>query len=291
MDYFEVTTHLKCEGGESSARRIYTDLKAFLAEANPGVPDLKDMEASIPALRNYFCDTEDILRAGGASFSGLSMDGDTVTFTEFNNYDETFIAARLLSGHYGENFDVTFESRYGVGSGEHKDSGRFKVSAEECRRKTNGVRYDNPNALLNAVRKETERIYAGMREETIVFASSSFVSYNFKQYASMAAKWNENSLRAGAISIAGDGRLKVLTKHGPLELDGISDMSEGFRVIKRNGKYNYMDKDGTVLCNSWLDAAGEFKNGKAKVSFSGQILEIDKEGTVVSVGKTNQMHR
>ena len=68
-----------------------------------------------------------------------------------------------------------------------------------------------------------------------------------------------------------------------LVLDGVSQKREGFYVVKKDGRFNYVSESGAVLCRNWLDSAGMFRGGRASCALSGHNLEIDASGIVVSV--------
>jgi hypothetical protein len=54
--------------------------------------------------------------------------------------------------------------------------------------------------------------------------------------------------------------------------------SEGLAAIKSNGKWGYIDENGSLAVNALYDWAQDFKGGKAKVIFNGKSGLLDKEG-------------
>lgn len=79
-----------------------------------------------------------------------------------------------------------------------------------------------------------------------------------------------------------DGKISLQKPSGEwLKVDGISEMSEGFHVVKKDGKFNYMNKDGELLAKNWLDSASMFKDGIAKIRLGNARMEINKEGTIL----------
>ena len=56
----------------------------------------------------------------------------------------------------------------------------------------------------------------------------------------------------------------------------------GYAVIKKNNKYNYIDKSGKLLSLNWFDKALEFDNGYGLINVNGRCYHIDTSGRLVS---------
>ena len=78
----------------------------------------------------------------------------------------------------------------------------------------------------------------------------------------------------------------------PLDVDGISNIVNGFLIVKKGGEFNYFSlslKDGalsgSLLLDEWCQGARPFnKNGKARFQRSGKEYTVDREG------KTLELH-
>lgn len=104
-------------------------------------------------------------------------------------------------------------------------------------------------------------------------------------------RWMEGVSRSveGMNMVKVDGRYNFLDlERGELvsQTDFVraSNFHEGFAIVQDDaGKYNYLRKDGSVLCNSWLDSATEFSGGLATVTLDGNAYRIGDDGAVREV--------
>lgn len=79
-----------------------------------------------------------------------------------------------------------------------------------------------------------------------------------------------------------DGRISIHTTNDRwIEVDAISIENEGYHVVRKDGKFNFLDPEGNMLARQWLDRAGFFKDGVAQCKLGDEIFQIDKKGTVV----------
>ena len=56
--------------------------------------------------------------------------------------------------------------------------------------------------------------------------------------------------------------------------------NNGFARVQLNGKYNFIDKNGKLLSNTWFDNASNFSEGFARVELNGKYNFIDKNGNL-----------
>ena len=63
--------------------------------------------------------------------------------------------------------------------------------------------------------------------------------------------------------------------------DDIDCLSEGLAVVKRDGKYGFIDNTGQVVIPPKYDLAWDFSEGLARVSQNGKAGFIDNTGKVV----------
>ena len=56
--------------------------------------------------------------------------------------------------------------------------------------------------------------------------------------------------------------------------------NEGFGIVRLNGKWNFLGKDGIMLSDVWLDDIRPFYNGFAHIKLNNKWLNIDKEGVL-----------
>lgn len=68
----------------------------------------------------------------------------------------------------------------------------------------------------------------------------------------------------------------------PLIVDGLSKEVEGFCVVKKNGKFNYLSADGDLLSKRWFDSASMFKGGVAKCTIEESYIEINTQGIILA---------
>ena len=63
--------------------------------------------------------------------------------------------------------------------------------------------------------------------------------------------------------------------------DYIDDFNDGFAAVKLNGKYNFINTRGELLCNEWFDSCGCFFDGFAKVKLNGKYNFINTRGELL----------
>jgi len=63
--------------------------------------------------------------------------------------------------------------------------------------------------------------------------------------------------------------------------DSVARFSEGFAIVKLNGKYNYIDQNGNLLCKQWFDDASSFKMGYGWGVLNDTEYYIDKQGNLI----------
>jgi hypothetical protein len=94
--------------------------------------------------------------------------------------------------------------------------------------------------------------------------------------------WGE----ANAVSACAEGRWELYDRQGRQlsagGFDWMGDCEEGVFVVRRSGKYGYLNSDGTPLTELRFDEAYSFHGGRALVKFRGQdYLYIDTKGEKV----------
>lgn len=60
--------------------------------------------------------------------------------------------------------------------------------------------------------------------------------------------------------------------------DYVLDFQDGYAVVKKGNKYNYIDKDGNLLSEKWFDDAYSFNEGLAAVVFDKKFNFINRKG-------------
>ncbi|MCH5302957.1 MAG: WG repeat-containing protein [Prevotella sp.] len=66
-----------------------------------------------------------------------------------------------------------------------------------------------------------------------------------------------------------------------VQFEDIYDFSEGLALIKQNGKYGYIDKNGNIVIRPQFDEAYDFSDGLARIVSNGKHGYINKNGTIV----------
>jgi hypothetical protein len=64
--------------------------------------------------------------------------------------------------------------------------------------------------------------------------------------------------------------------------DWLGYFSEGYATVKLNGKWNFIDKKGKILCDQWYYWADYFNEGFATVELNGKWNFINKKGKTLS---------
>jgi len=64
--------------------------------------------------------------------------------------------------------------------------------------------------------------------------------------------------------------------------DGACGFSEGFAVIRRDGKWNFINTEGKFLSEQWFDFVWRFSEGFARVRVDDKYNFIDTEGKLLS---------
>ena len=80
---------------------------------------------------------------------------------------------------------------------------------------------------------------------------------------------------------------KFYTKIDPmfkfrLKFDWIEDFREGFASVQLNGKWNFINHEGQLLFQQWLDSVGTFNEGFARVNLNYRHNFINIEGKLLS---------
>ena len=65
------------------------------------------------------------------------------------------------------------------------------------------------------------------------------------------------------------------------EFDGVSDFSEGFAWVKKDGKYGYINTKGEQIVECKFDKIWYFKNGFARVEKDGKSYKINTSGNFI----------
>ena len=60
----------------------------------------------------------------------------------------------------------------------------------------------------------------------------------------------------------------------------VGRFSEGFAWVRLNGKWNYIDKNGKLLSNTWFDDVGDFSEGFAWVKLGKECKYLGRDGNV-----------
>lgn len=65
----------------------------------------------------------------------------------------------------------------------------------------------------------------------------------------------------------------------PDDFDYLGDFCEGYAVVEKNGKYNWINKNGRLLSSDrWFDQAYDFSGGKARCKLGSRTYYVDKNG-------------
>ena len=64
--------------------------------------------------------------------------------------------------------------------------------------------------------------------------------------------------------------------------------SEGLAAVCKDGRWNYIRKDGYTIGRRWFEDAGPFVDGKATVQYEGRQTRIDREGRLQNEKKNNR---
>ena len=71
--------------------------------------------------------------------------------------------------------------------------------------------------------------------------------------------------------------------------DLCNNFREGFAVVELNGKCNFINTRGELLCNQWFDDCSDFyKKGFAKVELNGRVFMIDTKGQLHNLHESRQ---
>ena len=107
----------------------------------------------------------------------------------------------------------------------------------------------------------------------------------------LTPRWIEGMEKAGdgLMKVKAEGRYNYLDlQKGSLlsEMDFCSaeGFSDGRAVVTNDeGKFNYLKREGGVLCQTWLDSASSFSEGMAEVTTGGNAYRIGTDGKVKEV--------
>ncbi|HDI6354056.1 TPA: WG repeat-containing protein, partial [Escherichia coli] len=64
------------------------------------------------------------------------------------------------------------------------------------------------------------------------------------------------------------------------QFDHATSFSEGLAVVKKGGKFGYINAEGSLVIDCQYEYATPFKNGVATVKQNGKLIQIDKTGAV-----------
>lgn len=167
--------------------------------------------------------------------------------------------------------------------------------------------FDAVNGVCIVGRRDGQKAYADKKMRVIsnwyedltpmgrTFGTAKRADGTFKFIDATGREIVSRWLQAVSKSVEGMNMVKVNDKFNFLDLSAqklISDTDyvaatnfhEGFAIVENEqGKYNYLKKDGGVLCNSWLDSATEFKDGVATVTQDGNAYKLGNDGKVKEV--------
>jgi len=83
-----------------------------------------------------------------------------------------------------------------------------------------------------------------------------------------------------------DGKWNLINTEGKLLsnqwFECVGDFNEGFAVVVLDGKYNFINTEGDILFEQWFDDAGSFSEGFAAVKLDGKWNYINTEGELLS---------
>jgi hypothetical protein len=67
----------------------------------------------------------------------------------------------------------------------------------------------------------------------------------------------------------------------PYQFDHATGFSDGLALVKKDGKFGYINAQGTVVIGIQYDFATPFRNGSATVKKDGKLRKIDKSGSFI----------
>ena len=104
---------------------------------------------------------------------------------------------------------------------------------------------------------------------------SEVVGVNFYNVFKPNNKWNE---------LVQDTMERIRNGESPEDVfDNCEDFSEGYAVVKLNGKYNFINQKGEIAFpNQWFDWCGDFNDGYAAIELNDKWNLIDTEGNLLS---------
>lgn len=89
----------------------------------------------------------------------------------------------------------------------------------------------------------------------------------------------------GLAVVKNNGKWGYIDEEGtiviPIEYDNAWDFTEGRGLVKRDGKFGYVDYQGNEVIPIALDKATSFSNGTATVTFQGVTFDIDIDGNPI----------
>ena len=88
--------------------------------------------------------------------------------------------------------------------------------------------------------------------------------------------------RAGGEFKADPSDPYFFTKDGKrVDADAIGQFHNDYAIVKKDGKVNFVDSEGTVISDEWFDACNDFENGFGLVSKDRKRNFIDGEGQLL----------
>ena len=94
------------------------------------------------------------------------------------------------------------------------------------------------------------------------------------------------SFREGYARVLNDWKWNYINTEGKLLtekwLDDAWSFFEGFACVKKDGKYNFINTEGKLLTEEWWDDASDFNEGFACVKKGGKYNYINREGKLLT---------
>ena len=97
-----------------------------------------------------------------------------------------------------------------------------------------------------------------------------------------------NNSNDGFALVELNGKWNFINTHGELLcnkwFDYCSDFNDGFAVVELNGKWNFINTHGELLCNEWFNSCGGFYDGFAVVELNDKYNFINTRGELLWKG-------
>ena len=105
---------------------------------------------------------------------------------------------------------------------------------------------------------------------------------------------NVSDFNDGFARVVLNGKWNFINTHGELLcnewFDRCANFGDGFAVVRLNGKYNFINTRGEFLWkgDEWFDYCYTFNNGFAKVILNGSAFRIDTKGQLHDMNESRQ---